>query len=79
MIEADSKFKAKQRACESVKLMMGKALFRYFDKWREVNEDYKEKIRTTMKDKIIKSYLLLLRSAFNLWKVKRDYTITEEK
>ena len=58
-------------ACESIKVMMGKKLYGYFAKWRDANVTYKETLRTTIKDRILKSYKSLLRSAFNLWLVNR--------
>jgi hypothetical protein len=59
--------------------MMGKSLYRYFDHWKQVNEGHKEKLRTTLKDRIIKAYLLMLRTTFNLWRLRRDEVKTEQK
>lgn len=67
-IEVQSKFKAKQRACESVKKMMATSLQGYLIHWKNAVEDYKEKLRTTLKDKIIKVYMERIRQAFFYWK-----------
>ena len=69
--QTEGKFKSKNTACETIKVMMGKQLYIYFDRWREANENYKETMRTTIKERIIKSYKLQLRAAFNLWVVNR--------
>ena len=70
--DAESKFKAKNRACQCVKSMISKQLFEYFYQWKQVNEDYKEKLRTTVKDKIIKVYLHIMRTSFKQWKLNKD-------
>lgn len=70
--EVQRKFKEKTKACEAVKKMMSKQLFGYFLHWKEITEDYKEKLRTTIKDKIIKVYMEQIRNAFNYWKTLHD-------
>ena len=71
-IEVNSKFKAKSRACEAVKKQMSKTLIGYFDHWKAVNELYKEKLRTTIKDRIIKAYMETMRKSFTAWKTLND-------
>ena len=66
--EINRKFKAKTKACESVKRMMSKQLSSYFLHWKDLNDFFKEKLRTTVKSKIIKFYFDQLRSAFVSWK-----------
>lgn len=36
--------------------------------WKTINEDYKDKLRTTVKDKVIKLYIETIRKAFNHWR-----------
>lgn len=62
--ETESKFNTKTKACKCVKAMLGKQVFRYFEHWKQVNEDYKEKLRTTVKNKIIKMYMNIMRTSF---------------
>eukprot|EP00347_Sterkiella_histriomuscorum_P005910 403354803 len=71
-IEVQNKFKAKQRACQSVKKMMSKQLYEYFELWKQHSEEYKETLRTTIKDKIIKVYMEKIRKAFTYWKALND-------
>jgi hypothetical protein len=52
--------------------MMGTKLSGYFKQWQNVNEDYKEKVRTTLSDRIIKAYMTAIRTAFNAWKVNHN-------
>ena len=52
--------------------MMAKQLYTYFKHWQSMNEDYKEKLRTTIKDKITKLYMETIRKAFNHWKVNHS-------
>jgi len=35
-------------------------------------DDYKEKLRTTLRDKIIKTYMEKIRKAFTYWKTLHD-------
>ena len=55
------------QACTTVKTQMAKRLWTYITHWKNVNEDYKEKLRTTLKDKIIKHYMSTIRVAFTHW------------
>ena len=71
-IEVQNKFKAKQRACQSVKKMMSKQLYEYFELWKQHSEVYKETLRTTIKDKIIKVYMGKIRKAFTYWRALND-------
>lgn len=48
--------------------MMSKQLSSYFLHWKDLNDFFKEKLRTTVKSKIIKFYFDQLRSAFVSWK-----------
>ena len=67
--------KSKTKAVEAVKKMMAKNLYSYIQHWKAINEEYKEKLRTTVKDKIIKYYMSMIRKAFNHWKVKHNTDI----
>ena len=60
-IEVESRFKAKSKACETVKKLLSKTLYGYIKHWQTINEDYKQKLRTTVKDKIIKLYMETIR------------------
>ena len=51
---------------------MSKTLIGYFDHWKAVNELYKEKLRTTLKDRIIKAYMETMRKSFTAWKTLND-------
>jgi hypothetical protein len=68
----NNKFKAKQRACEAVKMCMAKTLSGYFLHWKAINENYKEKLRTSLKDRIIRTYMETMRKSFICWKVAHD-------
>ena len=48
--------------------MMAKSLYGYFQHWKTINEDYKEKLRTTLKNRIIKAYMETMRKSFVAWK-----------
>lgn len=52
--------------------MLSKQLYAYFQQWKQANEMYKHKLRTTVKDKVLKLYLSLLRVGFNQWHVNAD-------
>lgn len=71
-IQINSRFKAKSRACEAVKKCMAKRLNGYFSHWKDINEQYKEKLRTTLKDQIIKAYMETMRKSFFAWKTGHD-------
>lgn len=65
IIDTESKFKAKNRACQCVKTMLSKQLQTYFEQWKNSNSDYKVQLNTVVKDKIIKMYMHLMRTSFN--------------
>jgi hypothetical protein len=71
-ISVNSKFKEKSRACEAVKRCMAKRLNGYFSHWKNFNELYKEKLRTSLKDRIIKAYMETMRKSFFAWKTIHD-------
>lgn len=77
-ITAQSKFKAKKHVCEQVKSMLSKSLFMYFNRWKQETDDYKEKLRTTIKDRIIKCYMETIRIAFQTWRVNHNGSQVEQ-
>jgi hypothetical protein len=49
--------------------MLSKQLIGYIFHWKAINEEYKEKLRTTLKDRIIKAYMETMRKSFTSWRV----------
>ncbi len=69
---ASQQLKATSQACQTVKKLVSKQLYSYFKHWQAVNENYKEKLRTSIKGKIIQLYMETMRKTFNQWKVNHD-------
>ena len=64
--------KNKARAGNIVIAMMGKRLFAYFMHWHAMTEDYKTKMNTKVKDKIIRQYIKYMKSYFSQWRKNMD-------
>lgn len=61
--------KAAQKAGNVMCKLANKGIYQYFDKWRTINQQFKEVPQTKMKGRIIKAYYDKIRLAFNRWKV----------
>lgn len=62
----------KVRAGNIVIAMFGKKLFAYFMHWNALTQDYKVKMNTKVKDKIIRQYIKFIKSYFKQWKKNMD-------
>jgi hypothetical protein len=58
-----------------VKTALEKRLWSYIEKWRKVNLEYQENVRTTLKGLSIKVYMQFMRIAFKRWRLKHSQTV----
>lgn len=60
--------KNQQRAGNITRDILGKRLFSYFKKWKDETGHFSNTMETTVKNKILKVYITLMRSYFIHWK-----------
>ena len=62
----------KKQSVDLMVVMLGKRLFEYWTRWRNVTKHYKLNLQTKFKDRIIALYKARLLSYLDLWKVQKD-------
>lgn len=73
------KLKASKRFATLTKDQFSKKIFSYFIHWKMNVEDYKQKMDTKVRDKVIRCYLALMRSYFVQWKKLSSDNETSKK
>ena len=67
------------RAGNIARDMIGKRLFSYFQKWKSETDHYGVTMNTTIKNRILRSYTLKMRSFFDQWKKKSFDKVRRKK